>query len=177
MGEALDLIRLPSMHQDLLDLLIALDGVRQDPRYHPEGDALYHSLQVFDLARRESADRALWAAALLHDVGKAVSSPDHDEVGADLLDGLLAPRVVWLVRHHLDLLRVPVPTKRHLRGTAALADLQRLRRWDVGGRSRTASVLEPAAAVALLLDGAPTSLLSPFGGEPAPFDAPRKETF
>jgi exopolyphosphatase/pppGpp-phosphohydrolase len=95
------------MHQELLDLLLALDGIRQDPRYHPEGDALFHSLQAFDIARRETADRTLWAAALLHDVGKAVSSPDHDEVGADLLDGLVSPRIVWLVRHHLDLLRVP----------------------------------------------------------------------
>jgi HD superfamily phosphodiesterase len=153
------------MHHDLLELLLALDGIRQDPRYHPEGDALYHTLQVFDLARRDTDDRTLWAAALLHDVGKAVSSPDHAEVGADLLDGLVAPRVVWLVRHHLDLLHAPAQTKRRLRGSPALADLQRLRRWDVGGRSPRASVIAPGAAVALLLDGA-GDLLSP-GGSPA----------
>lgn len=29
------------MYDPLLDLLYDLDGVRQDPRYHPEGDALY----------------------------------------------------------------------------------------------------------------------------------------
>ena len=161
------------MHQDLLDLLTALDGVQQDPRWHPEGDALYHSLQAFELARRETADRGLWAAALLHDVGKAVSSPDHDEVGADLLDGLLAPRVVWLVRHHLDLLRLPRPTKRRLRGTAALADLQRLRRWDVAGRSPTAQVMTPEAALAILLDDGVEFLLP--SGQPAPFDDARKE--
>jgi hypothetical protein len=161
------------MIQDLLALLTALDGVQQDPRWHPEGDALYHSLQAFELARRETADRGLWAAALLHDVGKAVSSPDHDEVGADLLEGLLAPRVVWLVRHHLDLLRIPRPTKRRLHGTAALADLQRLRRWDVGGRSPTASVMNPDAALAILFDDG-SELLLP-SGQPAPFDEPRKE--
>jgi hypothetical protein len=155
------------MHHDLLDLLLALDGVRQDPRFHPEGDALFHSLQAFDLARRQSDDRALWAAALLHDVGKAVSSPDHDVIGADLLDGLVAPRVVWLVRHHLDLLRAPGVTKRRLRNTPALVDLQRLRRWDVGGRSPLASVLEPEAALALLFDGADLTTLSP-DGQPAP---------
>ena len=110
------------MHQELLLLLLALDGIRQDPRYHPEGDALFHSLQAFDIARRETRDRTLWAAALLHDVGKAVSSPDHDEVGAELLDGLVSPRIVWLVRHHLDLLRVPGSTKRRLRGSKALHD-------------------------------------------------------
>jgi len=162
------------MYSDLLELLMALDGVQQDPRWHPEGCALYHSLQAFDLARRETADRGLWAAALLHDVGKAVSSPDHDEVGADLLEGLVSPRVVWLVRHHLDLLRIPGPTKRRLRGTPALADLQRLRRWDVGGRSPTASVMDPDAALAILLDESQTILPC---GEPAPTpdDAIRKE--
>ncbi|MEZ4306893.1 MAG: hypothetical protein R3F14_02435 [Polyangiaceae bacterium] len=50
------------MHDALLDLLLGLRGVRQDPRYHPEGDALFHSLQVFDAARRETPDRTLWAA-------------------------------------------------------------------------------------------------------------------
>jgi hypothetical protein len=163
------------MYQDILDLLTALDGVRQDPRWHPEGDALYHSLQAFELARRATPDRGLWAAALLHDVGKAVSSPDHDEIGADLLEGLVSPRVVWLVRHHLDLLRIPGLTRRRLRGTAALTDLQRLRRWDVGGRSPTASVIDPDAALAILIDGGVDLLPT---GELAPFeDAPRTEDY
>jgi hypothetical protein len=151
------------MHQDLLSLLLALDGIQQDPRWHPEGDALYHSLQAFDLARRESDDHALWAAALLHDVGKALGSADHAEVGADLLDGLVAPRVVWLVRHHLDLLHQPAATKRRLRGTRALADLQRLRRWDVGGRSPRATTLPAEAALEMLLDHGGEALLAPLG--------------
>ncbi|MFT3770555.1 MAG: HD domain-containing protein [Minicystis sp.] len=138
------------MNQDLLELLLALDGIQQNPRWHPEGDALFHSLQAFDLARRDTDDRALWAAALFHDVGKALGSADHAEVGADLLDGLLSPRVVWLVRHHLDLLDSPGATKRRLRGSPVLTDLQRLRRWDVGGRSPRASVISPDAALAVL---------------------------
>jgi len=48
----------------------ALDGVEQNSRYHPEGDALYHSLQVFELAYQQSQDVELWLAALLHDIGK-----------------------------------------------------------------------------------------------------------
>ncbi|MDI3282159.1 HD domain-containing protein [Polyangium sp. 15x6] len=168
--------RAPVMYDELLPLLLALDGIRQNPAYHPEGCALYHSLQVFDLARAACPDRALWAAALLHDVGKAISSPDHDALGADLLDGLVSPRIVWLVRHHLDLLHDPGPTKRRLRGTAALADLQRLRRWDVLGRSPHATVMSPEDALSILLDGADLSLLDP-GGEPAPIHDPRKELF
>ena len=34
-------------------LLEPLEGVKQSPKYHPEGDALYHSLQVFEVARDE----------------------------------------------------------------------------------------------------------------------------
>jgi len=164
------------MYDDLLQLLLALDGIRQDPAFHPEGDALFHSLQVFDLACAATDDRALWAAALLHDVGKAINSPDHDEVGAELLSDLVSPRIVWLVRHHLDLLRRPGPTKRRLRGTAALVDLQRLRRWDVGGRSPHAIVSSPEAALSRLLEGADLSLLDP-AGEPAPVHESRKELF
>jgi exopolyphosphatase/pppGpp-phosphohydrolase len=150
------------MHDSLLDLLLGLRGVRQNPRFHPEGDALFHSLQAFDAARRETADRSLWAAALLHDVGKAISSPDHDAVGADLLDGLVCPRVVWLVRHHLDLLVSPAATRRRLKNPRALADLTRLRRWDLGGRSPHATVLSPDDALQIVLDGAQDQL-SPSG--------------
>ena len=162
------------MHDDLLDLLLALDGVRQSPRYHPEGDALYHSLQAFELARHATNDRALWAAALLHDVGKSVGSDEHDANGADMLDGLVAPRIVWLVRHHLDLLHSPAVTKRRLRGTRALGDLVRLRRWDMGGRSPTASVLSPEGALSHLLDTDPEAL-SPCGPAATFDDFPPEE--
>src|SRR5205823_5923586 len=50
-------------------LLTPLEKVQQDPRWHPEGDVLYHSLQAFELAREEYPyDQELMAAALLHDV-------------------------------------------------------------------------------------------------------------
>ncbi len=140
------------MEDDLRDLLYALDGVAQDRAYHPEGDALYHSLQAFEHARRATRDRALWAAALLHDVGKAGGGRDHDRLGAELLDGVVAPRIVWLVRHHLDLLRAPGVTRRRLRRyPAALADLERLRRYDVAGRDPRALVLDPEEALGLVL--------------------------
>src|SRR5205823_11854699 len=34
-------------------LLLPLERVKQNPRWHPEGDVLYHLLQVFELARDE----------------------------------------------------------------------------------------------------------------------------
>lgn len=140
------------LREDLLAILLALDGVQQSPRYHPEGDALYHSLQVFDLARRESDEPVMWAAALLHDVGKADDEGSHDETGADMLDGLVAPRIVWLVRHHLDLLREPRQARRRYSDRSELADLTRLRRWDLGGRRTDARVLSPETAVDIILD-------------------------
>lgn len=135
------------MIEALHELLLSLDGVAQDPRYHPEGDALYHSLQVYQHARRATRDPALLAAALLHDVGKSLRGPDHDADGADLLEGLVPTRTVWLVRHHLDLLRAPRQTRRRLAGTPALHDLEQLRRWDLAGRAPTASVCSPYEAL------------------------------
>jgi len=147
------------MNDDLFSLLVGLDGVEQSRRYHPEGDALFHSLQAFDLAQRATDDRVLWAAALFHDVGKAIDGPLHDEVGADLLEGLICPRVVWLVRHHLDLLKDPRGTRRRLHGTSRLKDLESLRRFDLGGRDPKAHVLSPESAFDLVFEGAGRALL------------------
>lgn len=123
----------------LCGLLDALDGVEQDPRWHPEGDALFHTLQVWGLALSETTDIELIAAALLHDVGKALPG-DHEVEGARCLEGLVPERVQWLVRHHLDLLRHPQRTRRRLAGDPRLRDLERLRRWDVEGRDPDAWV-------------------------------------
>ncbi len=141
-----------SMYDKLLVLLTALDGVRQDPQYHPEGDALFHSLQVFEVARAETRDWELLMAALVHDVGKAVDSAQHAEIGADLLEGLASQRVTSLVTHHLDLLRTPKATRRRLRGTRELADLEKLRRYDLAGRNPKAWVPSPEDALAYLMN-------------------------
>lgn len=139
------------MYEELLGLLEALDGVEQNPRYHPEGDALFHSLQVYQHAADDDAEAPLLAAALLHDVGKAVSGPDHDAIGAAMLDGL-PERTQWCVAHHLDLLRDRRHTQRHLANTPALRDLQRLRRWDLAGRDPFARVCSPEQAVSHVLE-------------------------
>lgn len=136
--------------EDILEWLLALEEVQQDPVYHPEGDALYHSLQVFGHAFEETEDRELWAAALLHDIGKAVDGPRHAQLGASWLEDDFSPRVVWLVRHHMDLLYAPIRTRRRLRGSQQLRDLEMLRRWDLAGRVPDAWVMEPEDALASL---------------------------
>ena len=90
--------------EELFGLLLRpLEGVKQSPRFHPEGDALYHSLQVFELARLESPyDEEFLLAALLHDVGKAIDPSDHVEAGLQALEGLVTERTSWLIAHHME---------------------------------------------------------------------------
>lgn len=139
------------MKDYLLDLLLDLDGIEQNPHYHPEGDALFHSLQVFQLAHQQSDSPIMWAAALFHDVGKANGTKDHDVIGAEMLQGVLNDQIVWLVEHHLDLLIAPAKTRRKLsKKPTLLKQLEQLRYWDLSGRDPTAEVISPQEAIASL---------------------------
>jgi hypothetical protein len=83
-------------------LLLPLERVKQSPKWHPEGDALYHSLQVFDLARDELPyDEEFLLAALLHDVGKGIDPADHVAAGLEALNGYITERTHWLIEHHM----------------------------------------------------------------------------
>lgn len=84
-------------------LMLPLEQVKQSRRYHPEGDALYHSLQVFDLASHEQPyDEEFLLAALLHDVGKAIDTHDHVAAGLEALEGFITERTAWLIEHHME---------------------------------------------------------------------------
>src|SRR3954469_5215583 len=84
-------------------LLEPLEGVKQSPKYHPEGDALYHSLQVFELARDELPyDEEFLLAALLHDVGKAIDPYDHAASGLEAREGYIPPPTAGLIEHHME---------------------------------------------------------------------------
>jgi len=83
-------------------LLLPLERVKESPKYHPEGDALYHSLQVFDHARNaEPWDEEFLLAALLHDVGKGIDRHDHVAAGLEALGEQITPRTAWLIEHHM----------------------------------------------------------------------------
>ena len=84
--------------------LAALIGVRQNPKYHPEGDAYVHTMLVLREAAemREAAQKPLnlMLAALVHDLGKAATttqdqngnshSCEHEIAGVPLLSAMLS---------------------------------------------------------------------------------------
>lgn len=123
-------------------LLLPLENVKQDPRYHPEGDALYHSLQVFDLACDAMPyDEEFLTAALLHDVGKGVDSYDHVFAGLEALDGYITERTGWFIEHHMLAHKLVegdlgARAKKRLRQSEDFDNLILLCRCDRGGRQQ-----------------------------------------
>lgn len=84
-------------------LLLPLETVKQSPTWHPEGDALYHSLQVFELARDELPyDEEFLLAALLHDIGKGIDADNHVVTALEALEGFITERTAWLIEHHME---------------------------------------------------------------------------
>ena len=120
--------------------LAPLESVKQSPKYHPEGDALYHSLQVFERAREARPyDEEFLLAALLHDVGKAIDPSDHVAAALDALRGAVPERTLWLIGHHMDLLAsreraLSARARRELELSENLEDLKLLRDLDNDGR-------------------------------------------
>jgi len=83
-------------------LLLPLENVKGPLKFHPEGDMLYHSLQVFDHARDALAyDEEFLTAALLHDIGKAIDPAEHVTAALEALDGFITERTAWLIEHHM----------------------------------------------------------------------------
>lgn len=121
-------------------LLKPLEGVKQNPKYHPEGDALYHSLQVFDLARNvRGYDQEFMLAALLHDVGKAIDPRDHVVAGIEALEGSVSERTLFLIAHHMDAQGIRSGelgqrAKRRLSQSEDYEDLMLLAEIDKAGR-------------------------------------------
>jgi len=97
----------------------ALFGVPQRPEYHPEIDAGIHTLMVVDQAAILSEDTTVRFAALVHDLGKALTPADvlpshhrHEHTGLDpinaLCDRLRAPKqyrtlALAVCRFHLQM--------------------------------------------------------------------------
>ena len=134
--------------------LAPLETVKQNPKQHPEGDALFHSLQVFHLARDlRPYDEEFLLAALLHDVGLAIDPQDHVAAGIEALRGSVTDRTLWLIEHQKDLTTrrdraipgkeggsqvrhrpLPARRKREITESEHAEDLRLLRELDCAGR-------------------------------------------
>ncbi|HEX5615854.1 MAG TPA: HD domain-containing protein [Acidimicrobiia bacterium] len=65
-------------------------------------DQLTHCLQTATRAERAGADTEVVFASLLHDVGKAVSVPNHPEIAAAIIKPYVRDEVYWMIRAHQD---------------------------------------------------------------------------
>ncbi len=133
-------------HQLFRLLLLPLENVKQNPKYHPEGDALDHLLQVFELARDERPwDEEFLLAALLHDVGKGIDPHDHVGAALQALEGIITPRTAWLIENHMTAQEYRAGTlgfkaRKRLEASDDFEDLMLLRELDDRGRVPGATV-------------------------------------
>ena len=143
-------------------LLLPLENVKESPQYHPEGDALYHSLQVFDLARAELPyDEEFLLAALLHDVGKAIDRHDHTAAGLEALAEHITPRTAWLIEHHMEAQElldgtIGARARRRLEESEDYEELRLLARCDRNGRQPGVEVPDLSEALDYLRELAQT---------------------
>lgn len=63
-------------------------------------DQLTHCLQTATLAQQAGADDEVVVASLCHDIGKAISVPNHGPIAAEMLRPYVRPDVVETIRNH-----------------------------------------------------------------------------
>ena len=135
------------------ELLRPLAGINQDPIRHPEGDALYHSLQVFALANDcLPYDEEFLTAALLHDVGKAIERRNHVAATLSALNGLISSRSAWLIENlqvARDLAKgtLGLRARRRLESSPDFDEVSLLAQCDREGRKRGVRVLDLEDAI------------------------------
>lgn len=94
---------------ELFPQLAALKGVEQPVKWHPEGDALEHTLQVIEVQLKLFPDDLfLNIAALCHDFGKALTPADqwpkhygHENAGIKPTREFLTKQLCWSKEHDL----------------------------------------------------------------------------
>jgi predicted HD phosphohydrolase len=84
--------------QRIIDLLVALGDVTSGFAV----DQLEHALQTATRAERAGADDEVIVAALCHDIGKAISEPNHPAIAAALIAPYVREDVAWMIQVHQD---------------------------------------------------------------------------
>lgn len=122
------------------ELLHPLDRVRLPSDTHPEGDLLYHSLQVFELARESRDwDEEFLLAALLHEVGRGIDPYDAHAATLTAVAGIVSSRTFWFIenlpiQHRLYDGTIGVRARRRLTVHEDGEELKTLVRCDSDGR-------------------------------------------
>lgn len=65
-------------------------------------DQLVHCLQTATRAERAGADQEVVVASLCHDIGKAISVPNHPGIAAEILKPYVREEVYWMIKAHQD---------------------------------------------------------------------------
>ena len=146
---AFELLDTSGLLRAILPEVAAMQGVRQSPDFHPEGDVWEHTLRV--LAQLDGHSETLALAALLHDVAKPLTAGrkgsritfyGHCEQGADVAADICQrlrrsretwERVDYLVRHHLRLTSAPemrLSTLKRFLAEDGIEELLELARMD-----------------------------------------------
>jgi predicted HD phosphohydrolase len=82
----------------MLELLRSLGGITDGFAT----DQLTHSLQTATRAERAGADDEVVFASLLHDVGKAISVPNHPAIAAEMIRPYVRDDVYRMIKYHQD---------------------------------------------------------------------------
>jgi predicted HD phosphohydrolase len=65
-------------------------------------DQLTHCLQTATRAEQAGADEQMVVASLCHDIGKAVSVPNHPRIAAEILRPYVRPDITAIIANHQD---------------------------------------------------------------------------
>ena len=88
----------PRVADEVLAMLRRLEGIT-------DGfitNQLVHALQTATLAERAGADQEVVVASLCHDIGKAISVPNHPAIAAEILKPYVRTEVYDMIRVHQD---------------------------------------------------------------------------
>lgn len=134
------LLDMNCLHQWFPELEVLVGRPAGPTKYHPEGSAFEHTMQVIDRCRKLGGDDVAMYAALVHDLGKGVTPEDnlphhydHERLGVPLVRRmsrrLRAPKDleecgVLAAREHLN-----VHNFGKIRSVKRVDLLQRLGRW------------------------------------------------
>jgi predicted HD phosphohydrolase len=88
----------PRVAEAVLDMLRGLAAITDGFAV----DQLTHCLQTATLAERAGADTQVVVASLCHDIGKAVSVPNHPRIAAEILRPYVRDDVRWMIEVHQD---------------------------------------------------------------------------